>query len=211
MGSERAEGRPTRQRDPPCRCRGDSMRFVRPAVPPMLSVLLLMLASAPHAFSEPVVDLGTRVPDFQLQDLAGKPVRIADAKDRKATVVVFLNFDCPVCASYCPILADLAKAYAGKGVAFLAVCPGGDMELAEVAKQAERVQARLPCLSRPFAAVVGAQGEDDARGVRPRPQPRAALPRPHRRRLLRPAQEEHHRSPSTTCATPSTRCSPASR
>lgn len=55
---------------------------------------------------------------------AGKPQTLHALAGSKATVVVFLSFDCPVSNSYAPLLAGLHQAYAGRGVAFLGVCAG---------------------------------------------------------------------------------------
>ena len=55
------------------------------------------------------------------------------------------------------------------------------------------------CKDDEFKAADAFKAEDRARGVRPRPQPRPALPRPDRQRLLRPAQEEPADHRATTC------------
>jgi len=62
-----------------------------------------------------------------------QPVHLPDAK---ATVIVFLSFDCPVSTSYAAPLSDLAKAYAAQGVTFVGLCPC-DASAAEVEKQAK--------------------------------------------------------------------------
>jgi mono/diheme cytochrome c family protein len=56
--------------------------------------------------------------------------------EAKATVVVFLSFDCPVSNSYAAALAELAKEYGAKGVSFVGLCPC-DLTPAEVEKQAK--------------------------------------------------------------------------
>lgn len=65
----------------------------------------------------------------------GKPATLKELMGKKATVVLFLSFDCPVARSYSTTLAELHAAYANKGVAFVGVLPTDDNP-AEVAKRA---------------------------------------------------------------------------
>src|SRR5947208_2993375 len=58
-----------------------------------------------------------------------------DVAGKHATVAVFPSFDCPMSAGYAKPLADMAAAYAGKGVAFVGVCPA-DEDAATVGKRA---------------------------------------------------------------------------
>lgn len=53
---------------------------------------------------------------------SSKRVALAEVAGPKATVVVFLSFDCPNSNGYSSTLIDLAKAYADQGVKFVAVC-----------------------------------------------------------------------------------------
>src|SRR5207248_3195301 len=74
------------------------------------------------------------------------PVSLLGPKDRKAVVVVFLSFECPVSTSYAPVLAALAKTYASKGVAFLAVNSSDDGDAAQFARQAAEYKLPFPVL-----------------------------------------------------------------
>lgn len=78
--------------------------------------------------------LGTKIGSFTCKDAAGKSFALADLKDRKAVVVVFLNFECPVSTSYSQTLAELAKTYADRGVTFIGIV-AGDEDEAALAKQ----------------------------------------------------------------------------
>src|SRR5207244_4469318 len=75
-----------------------------------------------------------------------KPVALHDVKDRKAVVVVFLSFECPVSNSYAPALAELARTYGERGVAFLAVNSSDDAGAAELARQAAELKLPFPVL-----------------------------------------------------------------
>jgi thiol-disulfide isomerase/thioredoxin len=81
-----------------------------------------------------------------LADAAGKPALPAALADKKAVVVVFLSFDCPVSCSYSPTLAALHKTYAGKDVAFLGVNASDDLTAGEVARKAKEFNLPFPVL-----------------------------------------------------------------
>jgi mono/diheme cytochrome c family protein len=83
--------------------------------------------------------LNTRI-DLPIRGADGKPIRLPDGK---ATVVVFLSFDCPVSNSYAATLSDLAKEYEPKGVGFVGLCPC-DATAAEVEKQARDFHVGFP-------------------------------------------------------------------
>ncbi|MCE9531650.1 MAG: redoxin family protein [Planctomycetes bacterium] len=81
-----------------------------------------------------VIDrLGKKI-DATFTDLNGKPAPLSAFKDKKAIVVVFLSFDCPVSNSYAVTLTEMNKQYGDKGAAFVAVSTSDDP--AEVRKQA---------------------------------------------------------------------------
>ena len=60
---------------------------------------LLALSSFAHA-QEKSPTVGQRIDNVKLTDLDGKTLSLHDFKDRKAIVVYFLTFDCPVSNSY---------------------------------------------------------------------------------------------------------------
>ena len=83
----------------------------------LCSAGLLLLLSVPTFGQEaPKV-----ISDFQLADTAGKTWALADLKDRKAVVVVFLGTQCPINNAYLPRLAELHKTFSAEGVQFFAV------------------------------------------------------------------------------------------
>jgi peroxiredoxin len=90
--------------------------------------------------------INKKIDNFTLKNSSGRAVSLADYKDRKAVVVVFLSFECPVSNSYAPVLAELAKKYAGKKVAFLAVNSSDDGSAAELARTADTYKFPFPVL-----------------------------------------------------------------
>lgn len=61
------------------------------------------------------------VKPFRLDDATGKPWSLADAKDKKAVVVLFLGTECPINNQYLPLLSELSKSCGEKNVAFVAI------------------------------------------------------------------------------------------
>ncbi|HEY3788237.1 MAG TPA: redoxin family protein [Urbifossiella sp.] len=95
----------------------------------------LLLAAAAIAAEKPVAITFTK--------LDGKPAPSADVRGKKATVFVFVSFDCPVSTSYYSGLNDLAKARRDKGVSFALVVPADEPPEA-IAKQAAEFKLTIP-------------------------------------------------------------------
>jgi mono/diheme cytochrome c family protein/peroxiredoxin len=96
-------------------------------VPPLRlgAALLALAACAGSAAAEPALvtdKLGKKI-DAAL--LAGSDAAAA-LQGKKAVVVVFLSFDCPVSNDYSTVLKTMHKEYADKGVAFFAVSTSDD-------------------------------------------------------------------------------------
>ena len=59
--------------------------------------------------------------DFRLQDHRGTWHSLDEARPSKFVVIAFVGADCPLAQAYAPKLAELAKAYGPRGVAFFGV------------------------------------------------------------------------------------------
>ncbi len=117
------------------------------AVRSLLLAAVAVLCVGPAFTEGPSVDkLNKPIENVTFKNADGKAVALHDLKDKKAIVVVFLSFECPVSNSYAPVLAELHKAYAEKGVAFLAVNSTDDLDAAGVAKQAAEFKLPFPVL-----------------------------------------------------------------
>jgi peroxiredoxin len=124
----------------------------------LLSTLLLgMLAFAPgFAGDAPSANLlGQKCNRNALMDLLGKDSRCDEVKDTKATVVVFLSFDCPVCTSYLPTLVELTTKY-GDRVAFIGVCSCKVDD--DLARRIKEYKLNFPVLHDEGSAAAGALG-----------------------------------------------------
>jgi peroxiredoxin/mono/diheme cytochrome c family protein len=112
-----------------------------------LLAALALAGAARAADDKPANDkINTKIADFTLTDASGKKVSLYGLKDHKAVVVVFLSFDCPVSTGYSSILAELAKTYEPKGVAFLGVNSSDDLDAAKLTKTAAEYKIPFPLL-----------------------------------------------------------------
>src|SRR5262245_14823009 len=120
------------------------MRIVR-CLRPLLLLLTVCLGTVGVLTADPApgAKLNKKIDNVVFKDAAGKALALHDLEGKKAIVVVFLSFDCPVSNSYAQPLADLAKGYAERGVAVLGVCPG-DEDAAVVAKQVQEFKLPFP-------------------------------------------------------------------
>ena len=84
--------------------------------------------------------LNQKIDKLTFQDAAGKAVGLEQFKDKKAVVVAFLSFECPVSNSYVPLVNDLVKQYGPKGVAFVGLA-ANDETPAEVAARVKEFKA----------------------------------------------------------------------
>src|SRR5262245_1235973 len=84
--------------------------------------------------------LGTKI-EPTLVDPAGKSVPLAKLQGSKATVVLFLSFDCPNSNGYTPTLLDLHKAFTDKGISFVGI---SETELSADELKAKVAEYKLP-------------------------------------------------------------------
>src|SRR5687768_15718534 len=83
-------------------------------------------------------EAGVRISGFTAKDVNGKDVALADFKDRKAVVVVFVGTECPINNAYMPRLGELHREYAPQGVQFLAVNSNQQDSPKDVAEHARK-------------------------------------------------------------------------
>ncbi|HEY7428157.1 MAG TPA: redoxin domain-containing protein [Gemmataceae bacterium] len=120
-------------------------------MPRLLSLaLLFFVLVAPagayvHADTELAVDkLNKKIENVALPNAKGELRSLYDLKDKKAIVVVFLSFECPVSTSYVPILAELAKSSRDKQIAFVAVNSSDEGDAAQLAQKAAEYKLPFP-------------------------------------------------------------------
>ncbi|MDN4504288.1 thioredoxin family protein [Alteromonadaceae bacterium BrNp21-10] len=68
-----------------------------------------------------MMELGTKAPYFELKDTDGNMVSLNDFAGAKGLVVAFICNHCPYVIHIAPVLAQIAKEYQQKGIAFVAI------------------------------------------------------------------------------------------
>lgn len=87
--------------------------------------------------------------------LAGKATPLADLRGEKATVVLFLSFDCPNSTGYTPTVLDLVQEFGDKGVKFVAVCEN-DLTADDLKAKVAEFKLPFPVALDPAQAVADA-------------------------------------------------------
>jgi peroxiredoxin len=88
--------------------------------------------------------LGEKIPNLTFKDEKGKTYRLYELENRKAVVLVFLSFDCPVSKSYSAPLSAIALEFAKSGVTVWGLTTNEDDSRAEIAKSAKEFDLAFP-------------------------------------------------------------------
>ncbi|HYV38416.1 MAG TPA: redoxin domain-containing protein [Gemmataceae bacterium] len=104
----------------------------------------LWLARPSTADDPPSKFLGKKIANIAFTDADGKTTHLYDLKDKKAIVVVFLSFECPVSTSYMQPLADIANELNKQGVVLMGLTENQDETPADVAKLAKEFKVPFP-------------------------------------------------------------------
>ncbi|HEY1603683.1 MAG TPA: redoxin domain-containing protein [Pirellulales bacterium] len=123
----------------------------------MATVCQASMAAAATADASPI---GRKIEAFSLPDHHGRDISLSELKGQNATVVVFLGAECPLAKIYAPRLAELAKEFASKGVAFVGVDANLQDSLSDIAAFAKSHELGFPVLKdlgNKLADAMGAQ------------------------------------------------------
>jgi peroxiredoxin len=99
--------------------------------------------------------LGRPIANFPFAD-AGRQRSLHGYKGKKAVVVAFLSFECPIATSYASTLTELATAYTERGVAFLGIHAGEEASADEISRQARELQLSFPVVQDSAARAIEA-------------------------------------------------------
>jgi peroxiredoxin/mono/diheme cytochrome c family protein len=110
-------------------------------------------AKAAEARTNRVNRIGMRIDDFSLKSHFGKEYSLHDFADRKVVVVAFLGAECPLAQLYAPRLAELAKKFSDKGVAFVGIDSNRQDSIQKITAYAQRHRIEFPLLKDPGNAV----------------------------------------------------------
>ncbi|MBI3866232.1 MAG: redoxin domain-containing protein [Planctomycetia bacterium] len=97
--------------------------------------------------------IGSKIEAFKLQDSRGASHELSGLKQRELVVVAFLGTECPLAKLYGSRLAELAKQYEPKNVAFIAIDSNQQDTLAEMAQYARAATIEFPFLKDPANTV----------------------------------------------------------
>ncbi|MEJ7637849.1 MAG: redoxin domain-containing protein, partial [Singulisphaera sp.] len=84
--------------------------------------------------------------NFSLKDTEGTPVTLYGFRGKRAVVLAFTGTDCPIGNLYAPRLVELNKAYADRGVVFLAINSNAHETVEQVAAHAREHGIDFPVL-----------------------------------------------------------------
>jgi peroxiredoxin len=87
-----------------------------------------------------------RIDNFQLPDGRRQMHQLSDFRERKLVVVAFLGVDCPLARLYGPRLAELAREFDDRGVAFVAIDANQNDTFSDLARYAREHQFPFPFL-----------------------------------------------------------------
>ena len=89
---------------------------------------------------DPATLVGKPAPDFELELAAGGKVKLSELKDKSVVILDFWATWCPPCRKSLPVVAEVAKAYKEKGVAFYAVNQQEDEETIKGFQEKQKLQ-----------------------------------------------------------------------
>jgi peroxiredoxin len=105
----------------------------------------LCLGLAVPALAAPLA-VGQKLAPFELPQVDGGALDLADLPGRKVYVLVFLSARCPVSNAYNARLADFAKEYDARGVALIGINSSKAETPAEIAEHAKTSGLTFPIL-----------------------------------------------------------------
>lgn len=88
--------------------------------------LLLALAIASSSFSASVVGpgVGQKAPEFSINDLQGKPVKLQDLTSKGYVMLIFWSTRCPFCHAMIPAFKQINEKYKARGLTVAALNVG---------------------------------------------------------------------------------------
>src|SRR5262245_51381686 len=117
-------------------------------------VVVTMFAGICAAADDAVTaHLGKKIANVTFTAADGKTTQLHDLTNKKAIVIAFLSFECPVSKSYMQPLSDMATELESQGVALIGLTVNQDETPAEVAKQVSEYKPSFPIyLDKQYAA-----------------------------------------------------------
>jgi thiol-disulfide isomerase/thioredoxin len=112
----------------------------------LVSHLSLLAGFAQAAELQPAAERALQVFGMRVVDLKGNLHQLAERPELKATVLVFLSSECPICIEYVPELNRLVQDYAGKPVELFGVISDSVQKRGDAANFVKKFELQLPVL-----------------------------------------------------------------
>lgn len=96
--------------------------------------------------------------DVVLLDLKGNKVSLASLTSHKATAIIMLSPECPLCQSYTLTINNLASSYEAKGIDFIGVIPSKDFSMPVITDYRITYKPRIRLLRDPDNKLVKVLG-----------------------------------------------------
>jgi peroxiredoxin/mono/diheme cytochrome c family protein len=109
-----------------------------------LAIVISVRASVSAQPEPSKAKLGEKMPNLTFKDDAGKAHRLYELENKKAIVIVFLSFECPVSNSYMAPLSEIAQEFGKFGVTIWGLTTNEDETPAQVAKAAKKFDPVFP-------------------------------------------------------------------
>jgi peroxiredoxin len=98
-------------------------------------------------FVSPILaDDPVKVENFTLNDVNGKAHSLADYKNSKAIVVMFIATQCPISNDYNNRMAKIYESYKGKDIAFLGINSNVQEDIEEIKEHSKKNKFNFPVL-----------------------------------------------------------------
>src|SRR4051812_36795525 len=90
----------------------------------MRTSIVVLLSFLIYAFNAAAQNTATDIFKTELKSIDGSAYSFNNLKLNKATVIIFLSPDCPMCQNYTLTIKELNDKYSKSNISFIAVFPG---------------------------------------------------------------------------------------
>lgn len=96
-----------------------------------------------------LLELGAKMPEFELTDFRGRSWNSEEFKNKKAIVVLFLGIECPLVKLYAPRLNEIVESYKDQEVQLIGINSNLQDSMAEMGAFARDTKIEFPLLKDP--------------------------------------------------------------
>lgn len=116
-------------------------------------MVLIGLCTLSDAVAQPVkgYNLGDAIGDFGLKSVDGRTISLADYRNQKGIIFVFMSNHCPFAKAYETRLIALDRKFAAQGYPVLAIMPNDPAVYEEDSFEAMKARAQSKAYSFPYA------------------------------------------------------------